>query len=76
MLRLLFKISIFCNSEKYKYVDIFLGLLFLLYFFYLFFLKNESGYYILLSSVTFLIFGIFDLTRKIKNQIENKIILR
>lgn len=74
MLSFILKIENIFNSKKYRYFDMFLGFLFLCYCLYLFLLHNEIKYSFLILGIVSLIFGIFDLTRKIKLYIQRKML--
>lgn len=74
MLSFILKIENIFNSKKYRYFDMFLGFLFLGYCLYLFLLHNEIKYSFLILGIVSLIFGIFDLTRKIKLYIQRKML--
>jgi len=74
MLSFILKIENIFNSKKYRYFDMFLGFLFLAYCLYLFLLHNEIKYSFLILGIVSLIFGIFDLTRKIKLYIQRKML--
>lgn len=74
MLAFILKIENIFNSKKYRYFDMFLGFLFLSYCLYLFLLHNEIKYSFIIFGVISLIFGFFDLTRKIKLYIQRKML--
>ncbi len=74
MLAFILKIENIFNSKKYRYFDMFLGFLFLSYCLYLFLLHNEIKYSFIFFGIISLIFGFFDLTRKIKLYIQKKML--
>ena len=68
------KINHFFLSEKYRYFDIFLGVIGIMYCLYSFMVNNVMEYLILGFSIFGIILGIFDITRKINKKIQSKML--
>lgn len=65
---LIFKINKFMLSDKYKYVDMFIGLLFMVYFLYQYFINGDFSIILLVSGLLIFTLGITDITRKSLNR--------
>jgi len=75
MLNLFIKINHFFLSENYRYFDIFLGFCGLLYCFYVFNTSGNIEYLIISFSVMGILFGVFDITRKINAYLQSKMLV-
>lgn len=60
----IFKINKFMLSDKYRYVDMVIGVIFLLYAMYLYTSQQNINYFYIISGIIILILGITDFTRK------------
>lgn len=69
MLGFILKLQNIMLSEKYKYFDMFLSILGLLYCIYAYVINNNIEYLILCFSLLGFVFSYFDITRKINKKL-------